>query len=380
MNKAKRLLIVVNDPAFFLSHRVGIALAAMKDNYEVHIATAAGEAVEKIKALGLTHHEIHLTRSGLNPISEIRSLGGLYSLFGILKPDLVHLVTIKPVLYGGIIAKLTKVPAVVAAISGLGSVFVAKSIARKLVKYFVIMLYKLALNHKNIKVIFQNETDKKILLNEAVIKPHDTTLIRGSGVDLSLCEVREEPAGEPVVVMAARLLKEKGVITFIEASRILKERKVACNFLLVGTPDPGNPSSVTNEEINSWTEEGLITALGFRTDIPQIFSDSHIVVLPSFYGEGLPKVLIEAAACARAVITTDNPGCREAIEENITGLLIPVKDPVALADAIQTLVDDVDLRKRMGKAGRELAEREFKVENVIEKHLSIYRELIANNE
>lgn len=380
MNKVKRLLIVVNDPAFFLSHRVGIALAAMNDNYEVHIATAAGDAVEKIKALGLNHHQIYLTRSGLNPISELRSLGELYSLFLTLKPDLVHLVTIKPVLYGGIIARLTKLPALVAAISGLGSVFVAKSTPRKLIKYFVILLYKLALKHKNIKVIFQNETDKEILLTEAVVSPQNTTLIRGSGVDLSLCEVREEPTGKPVVVMAARLLKEKGVITFIEACRILKERKVACDFLLVGTPDPGNPSSVTSEEINAWTQEGLIKALGFRADIPQIFSDSHIVVLPSFYGEGLPKVLIEAAACARAVITTDNPGCREAIEENITGILIPVKSPVALADAIHKLVDDPDLRKRMGRAGRELAEREFKVENVIEKHLSIYRELVTNNE
>lgn len=378
MENTKKILIVVNDPDFFLSHRAPIALAAKTLGYEVHIATAYGSGADKIKALGLNHHGFHLSRSGINPISELRSLIDLYKLFSTLNPELVHLVTIKPVLYGGFIARLVKTPSIVAAISGLGSVFVAKSGFRKLLRYVVLQIYKVSLGHQNIKVIFQNPDDRNILLSAKVIPEAAAVMIRGSGVDLSLCPVKAEPEGVPIIVMAARLLKEKGVEVFVDAARIIHARGIPARFLLVGSPDAGNPSSVTTNEIKSWVEENAVEAPGFSNDIPQIFSSSHIIALPSFYGEGLPKVLIEAAACARPVVTTDNPGCRDAIENGVTGLLVPIKDPAALADAFEKLLLDRTLRTKMGMAGRLLAEREFTLESVIEKHLSIYNGLVAH--
>jgi len=378
LNARKLLLFVVNDPAFFLSHRVAIALKAKENGYDVHVATAFGDSIKEIIMLGFVHHEIFLTRSGVNPFLEFRSLFNLYKLYGRLHPDIVHLVTIKPVLYGGLIARIKKIPATVAAISGLGSVFVATSNTRKIMKFFVLLIYRLALSNKNIKVIFQNQDDKNKLISAKVIEEKNSTLIRGSGVDLSLCPVTPEPEGPPIVVMASRLLKEKGVLVFVEAAKIIKSKGINAKFHLIGSPDHGNPSSVTVSEINSWVTAGLIEAFGFRTDIPKIFSNSHIVTLPSFYGEGLPKVLIEAAACARPVVTTDNPGCRDAIEDGITGILIPINDAAALANSLEKLILDKESRIKMGAAGRDLAEREFTIESVVKMHLHIYEKLLKN--
>ena len=228
------------------------------------------------------------------------------------------------------------------------------------------------------KVIFQNQDDKNKLISAKVIEEKNSTLIRGSGVDLSLCPVTPEPEGPPIVVMASRLLKEKGVLVFVEAAKIIKSKGINAKFHLIGSPDHGNPSSVTVSEINSWVTAGLIEAFGFRTDIPKIFSNSHIVTLPSFYGEGLPKVLIEAAACARPVVTTDNPGCRDAIEDGITGILIPINDAAALANSLEKLILDKESRIKMGAAGRDLAEREFTIESVVKMHLPIYEKLLKN--
>lgn len=368
---------MVNDSAFFLSHRSAIALSAKAEGYDVHVATAFGVASKKITNLGLNYHQIHLTRSGTNPIAELKSLISMYRLFTQLQPDLVHLVTIKPVLYGGFIARLKKTPAIVAAISGLGSVFIARTKLRKMLRYLVLKIYKISLGHRNINVIFQNPNDKNILVLANVIHEKNTTMIRGSGVDLSLCSVNDEPRGTPIIVMAARLLKEKGVLVFVEAARLIKSKGIDSRFLLVGAPDPGNPSSVTRSEIETWVNDGVIEALGFRQDISNIFAEANIVVLPSFYGEGLPKVLIEAAACGRPVITTDNPGCRDAIEKDVTGLLVPPQDSLKLADAIEKLIFDQSLRIKMGNAGRELAEREFRIESVVDIHLSIYKKLLT---
>jgi glycosyltransferase involved in cell wall biosynthesis len=344
----------------------------------VHIATALGAAAEQIKDLGLNYHQIHLSRSGTNPFSELKSLISIYRLFNRLRPDLVHLVTIKPVLYGGVIARLIKIPCVVAAISGLGSVFIATTKPRKLLRYLVLKIYRVSLGHKNIKVIFQNPDDRNILVSASIIPEEETAMIRGSGVDLSLYPVNAEPEGIPIVVMAARLLKEKGVLIFVEAVRIVISKGIDARFLLVGAPDPGNPSSVTEAEVEAWVDSGVIEALGFRQDIPRIFSGANIVVLPSFR-EGLPKVLIEAAACARPVITTDSPGCRDAIEAGVTGLLVPPQDPQALAEALEQLISDPSLRIKMGHAGRKLAEREFRIESVIASHLSIYQALLEKH-
>jgi glycosyltransferase involved in cell wall biosynthesis len=287
----------------------------------------------------------------------------------------VHLVTIKPVLYGGISARLVKVPNVVYAISGLGSVFTRNGFKAQLFRKFITTLYKYALGCHNACVIFQNVDDQAALLKVGAVTAKRSLIIRGSGVDLNKIIALNEPTGTPVVAFAARLLEEKGVRIFVDAAQQLQSKNQNIRFWLIGKPDPGNPSSVSEEELSIWSKQGIVETLGFRTDIPELFSQVHIVTLPSYYGEGLPKVLIEAAASGRAVITTDHPGCRDAIEEGVTGLLIPVRDSQALATAIEKLINDKDLRCKMGKAGRTLAEREFSINRVVQAHLDIYKNL-----
>ena len=375
-----KLLFIVNAPEFFLSHRLPIALAAREAGYNVQIATGPGSACEQIRELGFVHHHLPLSRSGTNPLKELHCVWSFWRLMRRIKPDLLHLVTIKPVLYGGLMSRLTGVPAVLVAISGLGSVFVARSGALSWLCRAVSLLYRLALGHHNLKAIFQNPDDKALLIEFGVVRDEQTVLIRGSGVDLVDYPMKPEPNDIPVVTLAARLLKEKGVLEFVEAARVLKDRGVASRFWLVGSPDDGNPSSVSDKDIEHWRESGLVEPLGYRTDISKVFANSNLVVLPSYYGEGLPKVLIEAAAVGRAIITTDQPGCRDAIEPNVTGVLVPARDAVALADTIEHLLADPKSRQSMGNAGRKLAEREYGIEKVVKAHLQIYQELIRSCE
>jgi glycosyltransferase involved in cell wall biosynthesis len=367
----KRLLFVVNAPEFFLSHRLPLALAARPAGYDVHVATAAGEAVLDIERQGFPHHVLPLSRSGRNPLSELGSLVAIWRLFRALRPSLVHLVTIKPVLYGGLMARLAGVPGVVAAISGLGTVFMSDGSTRRLVQG----LYRLALGHPNSAVIFQNADDRDALRRIGAVRADQVRLVRGSGVALTDYHYLPEPEGVPVVTMAARLLRDKGVAEFVAAAGMLHERGVEAKFRLVGSQDPGNPTSITDAELALWKSQGDVCFPGFRTDIARQYAESNVVCLPSYYREGLPKNLVEAAACGRAVVTTDVPGCRDAIVPGESGILVPPRNAEALANAIQALLSDPVRRRGMGKAGRALAEKEFAIEKIVAAHLAIYREL-----
>lgn len=366
----KRLLFVVNAPAFFLSHRLPLAVAARAAGYDVHIATADGDAVVDIERQGFVHHVLPLSRSGRNPVRELSSLVAMWRLFRALRPSLVHLVTIKPVLYGGLMARLAGVPGMVAAVSGLGTVFLSNGGTRKLVQG----LYRLALGHSNSAVIFQNADDRDALRRIGAVRSDQVRLVRGSGVALIDYPCLPEPEGLPVVTMAARLLRDKGVAEFVEAAKILHERGVSAEFRLIGSPDPGNPTSITDAELEQWKTQANVQLLGFCSDIPRQYAESNVVCLPS-YREGLPKSLVEAAACGRAVVTTDVPGCRDAIIPRESGVLVPPRDAEALANAIQALLTDPERRRGMGRAGRALAEKEFAIEKIVAAHLAIYREL-----
>ncbi|BFM11823.1 glycosyltransferase family 4 protein [Simiduia litorea] len=375
----KKILIVVNTPEFFISHRLPIAIAAVKNGYQVHVATGPGLAVDIVKQGGFVHHLIPFTRSGQNPIMEFYSLIKLYFLLIKIKPLLVHLVTIKPVLYGGIAARLAGISAVVAAISGLGTAFKGRTGLEGVRRNLVVFMYRFAFKQKRLVVIFQNLDDRDTLLSAGAVTLDSARIIRGSGVDLTEYSFTSEPAGLPVVVMASRLLRDKGVTEFVAAARLLRSRGISVDIRLIGTPDFGNPGTILQDELDEWAGEDIITLLGFRSDIAKQYAEAHIVCLPSYYGEGLPKTLIEAAACGRPVVTTDHPGCRDAIIENVTGLLVPIKDSVALADAISRLIESPRLRVRMGSAGRALAESEFAIEIIVRQHLDIYEELTCND-
>jgi glycosyltransferase involved in cell wall biosynthesis len=286
------------------------------------------------------------------------------------------LITIKPYLYGGIAARIANVKSVVTAVAGLGVLFSSNLLKYRLLRLALYPLFRFAFGHKNQSVIFQNADDRNALVNWGVVAKDQVKMIRGSGVDLATCAMIDEPSGVPIVSFAARLLKDKGVEVFVEASRLLKQRNIEARFWLIGEPDLGNANSVKQAQLSAWESDGLVELFGFRKDIPALFAQSNIVTLPSFYGEGLPKVLIEAAACGRAVITTDHPGCRDAVEKDLTAFLVPVRDSVALADAIQALIENPDKRKAMGLAGRKLAIEEFDVNKVVEQHLKIYTGLM----
>ena len=358
-----------------MSHRLPLAIAARNAGFKVHIATGLGRSYEYFADLGFEHHILPISRSGRNPFVELRTLWSIYWLMRVIKPNLVHLVTIKPLLYGGLIARLIGVKAVVFAISGLGTVFVDRNNARSWTLPIVKLLYRLALRHSNMRVIFQNLTDRAALMDLGFLDEEKTILIRGVGVSLADYTLRPEPEGAPVVTFAARLLKDKGVNEFVAAACELKKRGVVAQFWLAGTTDPGNLTSVSVEQLSNWYKDSVVEVLGYISDIPTLFANSNIIVLPS-YLEGLPKALIEAAACGRAVVTTDVPGCRDAIEPEITGLLVPVRDSNALADAVQSLIEDPLRRRLMGEAGRVMAEREFSLEKVIDAHMALYYELL----
>ena len=277
-------------------------------------------------------------------------------------------------LYGGIAARLAPVKGVVAAVSGLGFVFLAKGLKATILRRIIRSLYCFALGKKNLRVIFQNPDDRDVLVGMGALEPIKVEMIRGSGVDLASYIEVPEASGTPIVCLAARLLRDKGVLEFVEAVRILRQRGVNAQFQLVGDLDLGNPASITVDELEAWRQEGFIELTGFRKDVANLFRDAHIVTLPS-YREGLPRVLVEAAACGRAVVTTDVPGCRDAIEPGITGLLVPVRDSLALADAIEVLLNDSGMRQKMGHAGRMLAESEFSIDKIVKQHLDIYSKL-----
>ncbi|TXG97083.1 MAG: glycosyltransferase family 1 protein [Rhodocyclaceae bacterium] len=371
-----RLLFVVNTDWFFVSHRLPIAEAAIRAGYEVHVACTLTGAHKKIEAVGAVVHSLQISRGGRRLLATWHEFKAMADLFKQLRPDIVHLVTIKPVLLGGIAARWAKVPAVVAAISGLGFIFLSTGWKAKLRRVIVGAMYSLALSHPRIRVIFQNPDDRDAVCATVDLPKESIEMIRGSGVDLVRFRQSPLPTDIPKVMMASRLLKDKGVREFVEAASLLKWRGLHADFCLVGDIDPANPSSLTRVEVDALAREGAVEFWGHQGDMAAVLPEATIVVLPS-YREGLPKVLLEAAASGRPVVTCDVPGCRDAIAPGQTGLLVPKQDCVRLADAIQTLLENTQLMESMRIAGRKLAEEVFSSEAVAERHLAIYDQLMT---
>lgn len=372
---SRRVLFVVNVDWFFVSHRLPVALAALARGAEVHIATELTDCADQLQRLGLKVHEVPFGRGSAGLLGLIIALWSTGKVVAQVKPNLVHLVTIKPVLLGGLVAGVLRVPAKVSAISGLGFVFVSRGWVGRLRRRVVSLLYRLALKHPNAVVVFQNDTDREHVISMSGISPAQARMIRGSGVDLKLFDITPEPAGSPIVMMAARLIKDKGVVPFVQMARQLAG--AGARFVLVGDLDPGNPASLSTGELGALKQEGVVEVWGHRSDMANVIAQATIFVLPSYYGEGLPKVLLEAAACGRPVVTTDIPGCRDAIVVDETGLLVPPRDEEALTKAVKLLLDDKERRVQMGRAGRRWVEMNHSIESVVDQHLAIYNELLS---
>lgn len=370
----KKLLFLVNVDWFFLSHRLPIAIAAQKKGYEVHIALGITEHYETLKSYNFVIHKLPITRKRSNIFTELRAFISILILLLKIKPDILHLITIKPVIYGGIAAKFTKTNNLVVAISGLGFVYTSTGLLAKLRVKLINYIYKFALSHPRLIIIFQNRDDQYILNSLVSFKNNQMRIIPGSGVDLTKFSFSVEKESTPIVIMASRLLADKGVKEFLSAAKLLNKKNINVIFYLVGDVDEGNPASIPIKMLNSYKGYESIKILGHQKDIFSLFSKAHIVVLPS-YREGFPKVLIEASACGRAIVTTDVPGCRDAIIPNKTGFLVPPRDVKSLADAIEVLIKDKKLRQQMGREGRKLAEEKYSIQQVIKTHLDIYEDL-----
>jgi glycosyltransferase involved in cell wall biosynthesis len=371
-----KIIFIVQSLDFLFSHRLKICIKAKKNGFKVYIAAPySKENVKKIKGLGFDFYELKFSHNRVNIFSELNLIFQLYKLFSMIRPEILHLITIKPYLYGGIVARVLGIPAVVSAVAGLGMPFSSNMLRYRILRLALYPLFKMAFGHKNQKVIFQNKSDRDILLNWNVIKTDQIEMIRGSGVDLNIFSCTNEPKSHPIVVFAARLLIDKGVGVFVDAAYLLKKKGVEARYWIVGDIDIHNNNSVSEFQLDKWRNDGVVEILGHRKDMHRVFSNSNIVVFPSFYGEGLPKVLLEASACCRPIITTNHPGCRDAINPGETGLLVPIKDVAALAESIAYLISNPLERSKLGKAGRSLAEKEFSDEKVASRHMKIFKDL-----
>ena len=372
----KRLLFIVNVDWFFVSHWLHLARAARQAGYEVHVATSNTNNTAPISAEGFICHDIAINRSGTNPFVELLTAIRIFRLLRAINPDVVHLMTIKPVIYGGLACRLAGVRAVVVGITGLGFVFINTSFKVKLLRFLVVQLYKAVFRHNNILATFENEADKAYFIQSHIVTAEQAKVVDGAGVDLSKFSPSAAPTEKVVFTFAARILKDKGFFEFVAAARLLKPKYGdAITFWVAGSPDPVNPASVSQIEIDNLSAEHIVTFLGFQSDMADVISRSSVVVLPS-YREGLPKVLMEAAACGRPVITTDVPGCRHVIIPGCTGLLVPPGKSRELADAILMLIDNPDVRAEFGKRGRELAEERFSADKISADYLSMYHKLL----
>ena len=371
-----RILFLITEDWYFWSHRLPIARAARDGGFEVLIATRINLHKDHIEKEGFKLIPINLKRSSKNIIKEIFSILEIVQIYRKEKPDIVHHVAVKPVLYGSLAARIAGIPGVANALAGLGFIFVVQGWKAKVLRRLVVFAYHSAFSARNTIGIFQNPEDLKLFVDAKVVKNEKTVLIRGSGVDTSRFIHLPEPAGNPTIVLASRMLWNKGVEEFLEAAKILIKDGVKCRMVLVGNPDSENPASIPKKTLRCWHSEGIVEWRGHREDMPEVFAQSNIVVLPTTYGEGVPKVLIEAASCGRAIVATDVPGCREIVRHNKNGLLIPPHDSKALADAIKKLIENPKLRAKMGARGREIVEAEFSDELVVKQTMDVYARLI----
>ena len=376
MDVKQRLLFVVTEDWYFVSHRLDLACAARDAGFEVALATRVDKDAARIESEGICLFPLrYLRRSSMQPWREAFAIRELTTLYREWQPRIVHHVAAKPVIYGGLAALRARVPAVVGALAGLGYVFSSTNLRARTMRPAMLAAYRAALRHPHLRLIVQNQSDEEMVIARRLIAPRSVRRIRGSGVDTSVFTPSKEPIGVPVFVLAARMLWDKGIGEFVEAARLLRARGLSARFVLVGDTDSENPAAIPPMQLQRWQAEGLVEWWGHRLDMPDVLRTAHVVCLPS-YREGLPKVLLEAAACGRPMIAADVPGCREIAIHNETALLIPPRDPARLSEAIEQLATDRDLRERLGRRARELVCSIFAIEHVNAQTLTVYRELL----
>lgn len=373
-----KCILFANTDWYLYNFRRSLAVALREKGHEILLVSPPGPYGEKLQSLGFRWIAAPMERTSLNPLRELALLSWLWRLMRKERPDVVHSFTIKCAVYGGLVGRLVKAGRV-NAVTGMGYVFISPSLKAQLLRPLLRLLMRAALGGDRASLILQNADDVQLFERARLIPLEQIRLVRSSGVDCSrFLPPNDEraPDGGPLrIVLAARMLWDKGVGEFVDAARLLKSEGRQLRFVLAGVPDPGNPAAIAEETLLGWQAEGLVEWLGHVADMPTLLAEADIVVLPS-YREGLPKSLIEAAACARPLITTDVPGCREVVTHGVDGLLVPVRDGEALAKAIARLQDAPALARRLGEAARERALAEFDERVVIEQTLAAYYEIV----
>lgn len=372
-----RLLFVDNQVEDFVRYRMALARALRDAGFEVHVALPLEPGLSDIAREGMIVHVIHLRRLSTRPLDELRCLLSLTRLYRRVRPTVVHHICLKPTLYGGFATRVVGVPAAIDSLNGLGYLFTIDGVKARFLRTLVAHGLRFLSSPPNHRLILQNGDDLDSLIAGGIAHRDRTTLIRGSGVSLDVFTPTPEPQGPPTVLLACRMLWEKGVREFVEASRLLRARGITARFVLVGEPDEGHPSAIPRTTLEDWHAGGDIEWLGLRHDMPAVLATSHIVCLPSYYGEGLPRILVEAMASARPVVTTDTPGCRDVVRHGENGLIVKPRSGAALADALARLIQSPRMRAAMGRCGRTMAAAEFSLEQVVDAHLAVYQALLT---
>jgi len=368
-----KIALVANSDWNLYGYRLALIRELKQQGHQVTLISPLGEYVKALRKQGFNWLPIKMARRGTNPLRELLSIFELYKIYRWSGFDVVHHFTIKCVIYGSFAAKLAGVSGVVNSITGLGHIYVSQKRMAGPARIVINLLYRLSLN-KTI-VVFQNSNDRAYFLKKRIIRAEQSELIAGSGVDVNKFTYQPEPTGRPRIIMVSRFLWNKGLREFVEAAEEINSETLRAEFVLVGDVDSGNPDSIPTEVIEGWTAKRGIKWIGWNENMPQIYKRSNLVCLPTYYGEGLPKVLIEAAASGRASITTDIPGCNDVVKDKVNGLLIPPKDVKALVRSILFLMDNPRMRKKMGLAGRSIAEQEFSSKLVNQKTIALYQGL-----
>lgn len=372
-----RLLYFVTEDWAFINHFADRAAAARDAGYQVSLITRVNADADRIRAMGIDLIPVDIDRSSTNPLMDLRLIATLVRVYRRVRPDVAHHFALKPILYGTIAAKCAGVRHIVNAPTGMGFVFSSETNKARLLRPWVDGAMRLLLNPAGSHVVLENEDDLQDLRRRGLIAVEHSSLIRGAGVSLERFHPAPKPSGPPVVVVVARMLRDKGIVEFVEAARLLRARGVDAVFRLVGGTDSGNPTSIDPATLHGWQREGHVEWLGLRSDVPDLLAASHIACLPS-YREGLPKSLVEAASAGLPIVTTDVPGCRQVVRDGIEGLLVPVRDPAALAEALGSLIGDPLLRAQMGMAARARAVEKFSLERINAETLELYRSILTD--
>lgn len=370
-----KLVFLITELGYFCSHRLKLATAAKQAGFDVTVVTNCDQRPNlsryeaQLKDLNLQHLPFH--RSRLNPFAEIKTLWQIWKLYRQIRPDIVHHVALKPVIYGTLCALLAKIPCVINALGGMGYLFTHQSLKSRILKPILSFAFRFLLNNPRCSLILQNPDDADLMTS--FMNRDKIHLIRGAGVDLEVFQPTPEViASSFKALMVSRLLWSKGIGELVEAARILKAQGVPLQIQVAGDIDPQNPASIPAATLGAWKKENVVNWLGPVVDIPALYANCHIAVLPS-YREGLPKSLIEAAACGKPIVTTDVPGCREVVTSGENGFLVPVKDANAIAKALNALVESSELRAKQGQSSRKKAEREFSEKKIIAETLALYK-------